>query len=234
MKQETRLHKAWFNKQAGKRICKLIFWIIVLCCFWWTVYSVVPYYWSVKVQDYYDMIRQNIKKLNTYDNLMKNVLFNEIPTEWEKIKFDTSYIINKDTADITYEDGYMKIFNYNPMYQQKSLEISISWNIKLFTVDNLWTDKYGMYDLPEYEWIGSWPITWDQSCYLLRRWPRKWYLSERDFELLEEENPNNCIYLYVTPYYYRSIAYIKFLSNNDIDENWYIEFQERPILTTHF
>ncbi len=238
--KETWWYKAWFNKEVGLRISKRFFCIIFLCCLWWTIYSLVPYYWSVKVQEYYDMIRQNVKRWYTYDEILSNVLNVRISedfdylTSWEKVNFDKINIINDREYDLAFNDSYMKIFRYNHSWGNNALEISISWNILWFGIDNIWTDKHGKYDLPEFEMIGTLPITWEQSCYILRRLSQKWYRSEIDFDLLEEENPNNCTILNVTPTYQQGVAYLKFVSDRKNDKPWYIKFHERPILRTHY
>ena len=231
--------KTWFAKEdlkeTGKKFFKRFFCMIFLWCLWWTIYSLVPYYWSVKVQDYYDMIRQNVKRWYTYDDILSNVLASSVSlTEWENINFDTINTINKESADVTTDYSYLKIFRYNHNRGKNALEVSISWNISWFGIENIWTNKHGKYDLPEFELIGFPPITWDQSCYLLRRLSQKWYRSEIDFDLLEEENPNNCIILNVTPMYQQGVAYLKFASDRKNDEPWYIKFHERPILRTHY
>ncbi len=238
--KETWWYKAWFTKEVGIRISKWFFCIIFLCCLWWTIYSLVPYYWSVKVQNYYDMIRQNVKRWYTYDAILSNVLAPSVSedfdylTSWEKVNFDKINIINDREYDLAFNDSYMKIFRYNHSWGNNALEISISWNILWFGIENIWTDKHGKYDLPEFEMIGNPPITWEQSCYLLRRLSQKGYRSEIDFDLLEWENPNNCTILNVTPMYQRGVAIIKFTSDRKSDEPWYVKFHEYPILRTHY
>ena len=186
------------------------------------------------------MVWQNVRRWYTYDRVLSNVLNVRISedfdylTDWEIVNFDKINIINDKENDFAYDDSYSKIFRYNHNRGKNALEVSISWNISSFGIENIWTNKHGKYDRPEFELIGFPPITWDQSCYLLRRLSQKWYRSEIDFDLLEEENPNNCIILNVTPMYQRGVAIIRFLSDRKSDEPWYVKFHERPILRTHY
>jgi hypothetical protein len=235
--------KTWLAKEdlkkTGKKIWKRFFWIFVLCCFWRSIYSLVPYYWSVKVQDYFDMVRQNVKRWYTYDKIVSESInpnmggnFNYL-TDWEDISFDTWYFIDENTADFAFENWYAKMFRY--MFKTNTaLEISISWCSWYFTVANMWLNDHGIYDIPEYQFMGSQSLSWEESCYLLRPYYPKWYWSERDFDLLEWENPHNCIIWNMTPQNMKGSTYIRFFQKIKSNKIWYVEFHERPILRTHY
>ena len=209
--------KTWLDKESLKKAWKLLFYFIVVICFVWTIYSLVPYLWSMDLQEKYNNIwKYQIKEWNTYDNRLENFGDRFADNKFqdaEYIQLDKEITINKDTVDYDYQ----KMFAYKPDYR-KDLKLTTSGDINLI-LDSLWTKDHRIFDEPEYD-----PIIWQwgESCYIFRFW--QYLITSVTMEQIN--NPDNCKIIWIPiEFTNRRILYFHFPITESI-KWWTVKFQE--------
>ena len=204
--------KAWLAKKDLKRTWKHILMFIGLCCFWWTIYSLVPYLWSIDVKEKLDETwKFVIMRWETYNKAIK-----ELESRMDGFKYsDTEYLQLDKEIEIT-EDDKIKVFAYKPDYHM-DLKLTISWDIT-FLLESMWRKECKIFDYPHYN-----PVTSEKgnACYIFRSWQ---YLTT-SVTISEIDNPDNCKIIWLPMQFTDNrILYFHFHSWKWI--NWTVMFNE--------
>ena len=193
-KEQTRLYKAWFNKEVGKRILMFSLWFL-----WIYFFILLLWSWTIK-RDVFVATLAPYYKIFYNDKINAVQFINEIPKE---------YIPLWKEIELKPEKWNVTAFLYHPRDTKEAdvdLEIDIlEWNVWFHFTE--FENDWWFLDLKYLKVVNDAGVlfdssyTWDNipNCYILRWNPR--HMSKlsklKDWqEFLEWENPNNCYPIY--------------------------------------
>lgn len=234
MKKETRLHKAWFNKEVWKRLRNIIKKIFKACfiMLWvrW-IFSLIYVLWSNRIQT--DLGMSVLWTFLWWDNFNNKYLDGPIALWSEDIEL-------KDIKELPIgQEVTLEPQSHNVTYYKipqvgsatKDLELHVKWKVWWNYEEHLnwgWPlDVKYSYSINKI-YRGD-PENGIEKCYLLRWRPRSNF--RRDWkELFDWENPNNCelIILNHLDWELETEGYFAFVTPSDDINNGKIKLEYRP------
>lgn len=191
--------KTWLAKEdlkkTGKKIWKRFFWISVLGCFLWTIYSGFFYLLSQNIKNDYWYAIEMLKIW--WANKLYDIIFDDHFWELKDIPIDEDiYITRTENRVLGWNVSAFK-YNYS-YYPHKDLEISLvdTWLAGFWY--RTYSNRKGLLDVISSNWLIAKNSTnkYDLApCYLLRRWQRT--ANRMWDEFLPWENPNKCEVIYL-------------------------------------
>lgn len=195
-KEETRMHKAWFNKEVGKKRWKYFLRIIWIFCIWWTIYSGFFYLLSQNIRNDYLQSILMLRLWTAYN--IENIIQERI--------FDLDELPIDEDIYITRSDDKIKWWNVNSFKYSGQSSSYPHYDLEITLVDtwlmSFWYRTYSNIKDPLDTIWSAWLISKNRTdkydlapCYLLRWWQR--IANRMGDEFLPWENPNNCEVIYI-------------------------------------